>query len=104
MDITFILEFVVTCISLLLTAWLIPYLVNKFGIDKITNVFEIVKIVVRSVEQVTTVTGAGSRKKAEVIRRLKDDYNIVLDEKIISDLIESAVLDMNNEISKLKEQ
>ncbi|MCQ2976916.1 MAG: phage holin family protein [archaeon] len=104
MDITFILEFVITCISLLFTMCLLPYFENKFGVEKITHVFEIVKIVVRSVEQVTKLEGAGKSKKAEVIRRLKEDYNIVLDEQIISDLIESAVLDMNNEIIKMKEE
>lgn len=103
MDITFIFEFVITCVSLFFTACLIPYLVNKFGITKVTNAYEIIKILVNSVEQIyqkTNATGAGKAKKNEVIEKLKNEYNITLDEKVVSDLIESAVHEMNNAINK----
>lgn len=100
MDITFICEIVITTVSLLLTAWIIPCLIDKFGIDKITNIYEIIKILVNSVEQITKVTGAGEEKKAWVIDKLYEEYNVTLDEEVVSELIESAVHEMNSAIKK----
>lgn len=80
----------------------IAFFSKKLGADKIKNAYEIIKILVHSVEQVTTVKNAGAAKKREVIRKLKDDYNIILDDAIVSDLIESAVLEMKNNITSVE--
>lgn len=100
MNITFICEIVITSISILLTAWVIPYLINKYGIDKVTSAYEIIKILVNSVEQITKQAGVGEEKKAWVIDKLYESYNITLDEEVVSELIESAVHEMNIAIKK----
>lgn len=99
-DITFVCEFIITAITVGLTAFVIPYLIKRFGIENISNAYEIIQILVNSVEQITKVSNAGKAKKSWVIDKLKNDYNVTLDEKVVSDLIEAAVHEMNAAVKK----
>lgn len=97
MDITFILEFVVTLSITLITTFLLPYLRTKFGEEKITSAYNVIKILVNAVEQTTREVGKGQEKKQWVIDRLKE-YNISIDEEKVDEIIESAVKEMNDKV------
>lgn len=90
-----VLESIFWLIITILTALVIPYLKVKYGSDKITNAYNIIKILVQSVEQITVATGAGQLKKQQVIERF-EDYGINIDKNKIGELIEAAVYEMNN--------
>ena len=95
MDITPIIEIIMSVLMIVFSAYILPYLVRRFGISKVQDAYTIIKLLVESAEQTTTVQNAGKQKKKQVIERLKD-YNITLDEAKVSELIESAVLELNN--------
>ena len=99
MDITPILEGVVTIAVALITGLLIPYLKEKYGAEKIRNSYDIIKILVNAVEQTTKIAGAGKEKKAVVLERL-EDYDIKVDADKVNEMIESAVAQMNIEMGK----
>ena len=99
MDITPILEIVITIVVITFSSYVLPYLIKRFGIAKIQDAYSIIKLLVESAEQTTTIKEAGKQKKAQVIERLKD-YNIKIDESKVSELIESAVLEMNKNLNK----
>lgn len=97
MDITPILEIIISVVMILFSSYLLPYVIKKVGITKVQDAYAIIKLLVESAEQTTTVKEAGKLKKQQVMERLKD-YNIKIDEAKVSELIESAVLEMNKEI------
>lgn len=97
MDITFILDFIITLAVTLTTAFLLPYLKEKLGEQKVKNAYEIIKILVEAIEQTTTITGQGKAKKEWVLNRLKD-YNLSINEKQVNEMIESAVLELNKSV------
>ncbi|MCQ2911404.1 MAG: phage holin family protein [Clostridia bacterium] len=102
MDITSIVELILSITVTIMALYGVPALMNKFGATKITSAYEIIKILVNAAEQVTKITGAGDAKKRWVIERLAS-YNMQIDEKKVSELIEAAVLEMNNTIEKQAE-
>lgn len=97
MDITGIIELILSVIVTLMALYGLPALMNKFGATKITSAYEIIKILVNAAEQLNKVTGAGDAKKRWVIERL-EDYNMQIDIEKVSELIEAAVLEMNESI------
>lgn len=97
MDITGIIELILSVIVTLMALYGLPALMNKFGAAKITSAYEIIKILVNAAEQLNKVTGAGDAKKRWVIERL-EDYNMQIDIEKVSELIEAAVLEMNESI------
>ncbi len=99
MDITGIIELILSVIVTVMALYGVPALMNKFGATKITSAYEIIKILVNAAEQLNKVTGAGDAKKRWVIERL-ESYNMQIDEAKVSELIEAAVLEMNETIEK----
>lgn len=97
MDITPILEGVITIAVALITGLLIPYLKERYGAEKIKNSYDIIKILVNAVEQTTKVAGAGKEKKAVVLERL-EEYDIKVDADKVNEMIESAVKEMNEKV------
>lgn len=81
--------------SALVTGFLIPYLKQKYSLDKRTQAYQLVKIAVQATEQVALALGwNGKEKKAEVLKFLSA-YGIKLTESELSAMIESAVLELS---------
>ena len=94
MDVTNIIELILSVVVTIMALYGVPALMNKFGATKVTSAYEIIKILVNAAEQITKVKGSGQTKKSWVIERL-ESYNIQIDQKKVSELIEAAVLEMN---------
>lgn len=95
MDITMILEGVLTIAIALITTFLAPYLKEKYGEQKISSAYSIIKILVNAIEQTTTIAGQGKKKKEWVKERL-NYYNIKIDSAKVDEMIEGAVKEMNS--------
>lgn len=103
MDVTFIVDFVITLAVTVVTAYAVPYLAKKYGAEKLATAYEVVKILVNAVEQTTKATGVGAMKKQVVKERL-EAYNLKIDGAKIDELIESAVHEMNVATAAAKEE
>lgn len=102
-DVTFIIDFLISLALAIIIRYLLPYLRTKYNDEKISSAYQIIKILVQAVEQVTKVSGQGKKKKEQVIERFKS-YNITMDEGKVSELIESAVCELNQNINKEEKQ
>ena len=99
MDITGIIELTLSIVVTIMALYGVPALMNKFGATKVTSAYEIIKILVNAAEQITKVKGSGDAKKRWVVERL-ESYNMQIDEKKVSELIEAAVLELNETVKK----
>lgn len=89
-----LLQAIIGLLSVIVTGFLIPYLKQKYSLDKRAQAYQIVKIAVQSVEQLALALGwDGSKKKEEVIKVL-NSYNIRLTHAELNMMIESAVLEL----------
>jgi hypothetical protein len=97
-DITMILSVVVTIVSVLISALLIPVIKNRLGADNYDKLIQAVKIGVAAAEQLGKVYGwAGTDKKKYVVRWLQDKgFTMDLDE--IDKLIEAMVQQLNSSV------
>ena len=100
-DITFnILKIVISIVSALVAAYLIPLLKNKLSQDKYNELLNMIEIAVYAAEQ-TIGSGNGNIKKQEVIVFVSNwmrEKGIQITDDQLSQLIESAVFSMNKEI------
>lgn len=94
-DLTPIVEAVITLLMALITAFLIPWLKQRIGADKIGEVQKWVKIAVEAAEMIYVGAGRGAEKKQYVIDYLANK-GYKLDTESIDVLIESAVLKIQN--------
>ena len=96
-DITFIVEAVVTIVVFAVGTFLLPWIKQKIGASKTTEMLRWVGIFVRAAEQIFSDSGMGNQKKAYVLRKLQEKgYSLDID--AIDDMIEAAVLDLNREV------
>lgn len=96
-DLTEIIKAVVTLLALLITTFLIPFLKAKIGADKLEKLLVYVKIAVEAAEQIFKESGMGAAKKEYVANYLAQ-LGYKLDQDALDVLIESAVLEMKNEL------
>lgn len=96
MDITFVLKAIITLIFAILTAFVIPYIRSKMTSEGYVEMVRVVRILVQAAEQIFG-GGKGAEKKKYVLDGLRS-YGYTFDEQMLSDLIESSVLEMNKEI------
>lgn len=97
MDITNILEAVITLAVALVTGLVIPLLRQKLGAEKLNKVATYVQIAVEAAEQIFRESGKGAEKKAYVIQWLSD-HNITVDSDKLDAMIESAVYNLGQAI------
>lgn len=96
-DITFIIEAVITIIIFVVGTFLLPWIKQKIGNGKTEELLRWVSIFVRAAEQIYRESGMGEQKKAYVLQKLQEKgYN--LDIEAIDDMIEAAVLELNREV------
>jgi NAD(P)H-hydrate repair Nnr-like enzyme with NAD(P)H-hydrate dehydratase domain len=94
-DLTDIIVAVLTLISALISAFVIPYLKTKVDRDKFEKIKAWVKVAVEAAEMIYVGTGRGDEKKAYVVQYL-NSKGYTLDADSINNLIESAVLELKN--------
>ena len=101
MDWTKIIEAVITLIFAIITYLVVPAIKNvlaqKFDNEQLGNIKVWVKVAVQAAEQIYTESGMGQAKKAYVETFLSD-LGIKADSEEINNLIESAVLEIKNEV------
>lgn len=96
-DITTIIQAIITIIVFVIGTFLIPWIKQKIGASQTDELLNWVAIFVRAAEQIFRESGMGEQKKTYVIQRLQEKgYSLDLD--AIDDMIEAAVLDLNREV------
>ena len=98
-DLTEIIIAVIGLIATILTTFLIPYLKQKLSAEHFAEVQMWVNIGVKAAEMLYTGTGRGEEKKAYVVEFLKTN-GYTLDATSIENMIEAAVLEMQNSMAK----
>ena len=96
MDYTQIISAVISLISALVSAFLIPWLKTKIDANKLQTIKTYVEIGVKAAEQLYAATD-GEEKKAYVINFLAE-HGIRFDVSTIDQLIEAAVLQLHHEL------
>jgi LL-H family phage holin len=84
---------------LIVLSYIISYLKQKLGDEKLKQAYDIVKNVVLAVEQ-TIGPGKGADKKAEAVAYIKKLVGNTLTDDEINILIEAAVKEMNMVLKK----
>ena len=92
-DITEVIKYAILLVFAVCTTFVIPYIKAKIGDEKFTELQEWVKIGVQAAEMIFKESGMGTVKKEYVIEFLKQK-GYTLDTETISNLIESAVLEL----------
>lgn len=96
MDYTNIIGAVITLLTAILTTFIIPWLKEKYGCEKLKKWQAYVNIAVEAAEQLYDVT-EGEEKKAYVVEYLASK-GIKFDSDTVDKMIESAVLTLHNEL------
>ncbi len=92
-DITEVIKYAILLVFAVCTTFVIPYIKAKIGDEKFTELQKWVKIGVQAAEMIFKESGMGTVKKEYVIEFLKQK-GYTLDTETISNLIESAVLEL----------
>ena len=99
MNITPILEAVISLAIALITAFVIPVIKSRYDANKINKVLSTIDILVAAAEQIGANFGFnGDAKKEYVIERLEERGYIIDDN--INDYIEAAVISLHNSLAK----
>lgn len=99
MDITPVVNAVIALTAAVVTAFVIPWIKSKTTAAQREEINDWVKIAVTAAEQIFTETGKGREKKAYVLKFL-EGKNLIIDEKSVDLMIESAVKNMNEAFGK----
>lgn len=98
-DLTVIVEAVLTLCIAAVSAFVIPWLKRKVSAEKLAEVSEWVQIAVTAAEQIYNGPGCGAEKKAYVLKFLNDrGYTVDMD--TIENLIEAAVYELPEKLTE----
>lgn len=97
-DITTIIQAVITVVVFVVGTFLLPWIRQKIGDGKTNELLRWVGIFVRAAEQIYNESGMGEQKKAYVLEKLQEK-GYSLDLEVIDDMIEAAVLELNREVT-----
>ena len=96
-DITPVIQAIIVLISTVITIFVIPWIKSKYTQAQLENVKAWVKIAVQAAEMLFPKEKQGELKKKYVIDFLAQK-NMHFDEEVINNLIESAVLELNEQM------
>lgn len=96
MDLTKIIEAIITLLVALITAFVIPYIKAKLSADELAEIMKWVKIAVEAAEMIYKESGMGKEKK-KFVENFLTEHNIKVDVEQLDVLIESAVLQLKKE-------
>lgn len=94
-DLTPIFEAVIALVAALITAFLIPFLKEKYGAAKYEKMLEWVTIAVEAAEMIYKGTGRGAEKKQYVLNFL-NSKGFTVDGESLDAMIEAAVLNLQD--------
>lgn len=92
-DLTPVMEAVITLIVAVITAFVIPWLKGKISTDKLEQIKLWVTVAVEAAEQLYKGSGRGEEKKAYVVQFLQEK-GFTLDLDSLDKLIEAAVFNL----------
>lgn len=95
-DVTPVIQAIIALCATLITVFLIPWIKEKAGSQGLENMLAWVKIAVAAAEQIYT-SAQGDEKKQYVLEFL-ESKGIVVDDEIIDNAIEAAVLELHNNL------
>ena len=95
MDITNIVKAIFGIVTVIVSAFLVPYIKQRTNAEQQKEINEWVRIAVRAAEQIYAGTGRGEEKKEYVIEWLYD-HDLFIDLTQIDALIEAAVYELNS--------
>lgn len=98
-DLTTIMEAVITLIIAVVSAFVIPWLKRKISAEKLAEISEWVQIAVTAAEQIYNGPGRGEEKKAYVLKFLTDK-GYTVDMAAIENLIEAAVYELPGKLTE----
>ena len=101
MNITPIINAIITLAAAVITAFVIPWIKSKTTAAQRNEIEAWVKIAVTAAEQIFKETGTGQQKKEYVLNFLAEK-NLRIDSESLDLMIESAVISMNE--AWIKEQ
>lgn len=97
-DITAVVVALIGLLSAIVTTVLVPYFKSKTTAEQRDNIYFWTKIAVEAAEKLFNEKGQGRAKKEYVMQFLAE-HGILLDEKQLDVVIESAVLQMQNALA-----
>lgn len=97
-DLTQIIVALIGLLSALISAYLVPYIKTKTTYAQRQNALMWTKIAVQAAEMIYKQSGMGE-VKFDYVRNFLEQKGFTLDEQEVKALIESAVLEMQNELS-----
>jgi len=95
-DLTPLVQAVITLAAALITAYVVPYIRSKSSSEKLDQMKAWARIGVKAAEQLYSDSGQGEQKKAYVLQFLNQN-GFTLDTATLDALIESAVNSLKNE-------
>ena len=96
-DYTLLFEGILTVLFALVTLYVIPWIKSKLTAEELADIIKWVKIAVQAAEMIYKESGMGKVKKDYVLTFLADK-GIKYDERQIDSLIESAVLELKEQM------
>ena len=96
MDVTEIIEAILTIVAVLVSAFLIPFLKKKIDANTLNKILDYIRIFVTAAEQIFD-RADGEAKKQYVINQL-NNIGINFDEAVVDAAIESMVLDIHSQL------
>ena len=98
-DISGIIEAVSALILAVVSTFLIPWLKEKYGAQKLAKIQTWVTAAVKAAEMIFDGTGLGEKKKAYVEKFLHD-HGVTIDAQALDVMIEAAVLELQGAIKE----
>lgn len=96
MDMTKIIEAIITLLVAVITAFVIPYIKSKLSANKLAEIMKWVKIAVEAAEMIYKESGMGKEKK-KFVETFLTEHGTKVDIEQLDALIESAVLELKKE-------
>lgn len=106
-DITPIIEIVITLLGAIITFMIIPWIKSKLDSNQWNNLNEYAAVFVKCAEMIFKGTNLGKDKKKWVIEKLTaiaEEHNLKFSAEAIEAALENAVSDMNEKKNKDKEE
>lgn len=93
MDLTKIIEAVITLLVAVITAFVIPYIKAKLSENELAEIMKWTKIAVEAAEKIYKESGMGKEKK-KYVENFLTEHGIKVDLEQLDALIESAVWEL----------
>ena len=97
-------ELIMVIISIGISRYLIPFLIEKYSAQKVSNTYEKVMMAVKAAQKIYQESGQGALRKEYVLDYLNNTLKLKIDIKELDVLIESAVKTLDLLEAELKRQ